>query len=559
MESSDDLLASEIAQHKVGTRTDSAALLSWFLENVWRIEPEEIVFAICDGPGDKGIDALLVDEDQLEITIFQTKHRQNPEKSSQGDSDLKSLVGAADWFESPDSLASLLASKPNQELVNLIERQEVARCIGSGSYAVKLVFVTNADLDASARGYMAARAGQSPILTAWSRTELVEVAQRTRRPELREESVVLPSSISPVELRLTDKERMVIAVVPASELVKLPGIHDYTLFSRNVRLFAGRTRINRELRQTVRDTAEHRLFPAYHNGLTLLTGELVVEESQVRLNGVGVVNGCQSLVTLHDNRDSLTDSLQLLVKVVEVTGDAKVADQITYRSNNQNAVTMRDQRSGDPVMRDLQTNVGKIFGNAFGFQIKVGENLHTVETLENTLAAQLITAFYLEEPWSAVRKVRLFDHDYRRIFNRSITPHKLWLLHLVNAIINDSREGLRNDLKASFASVKFTLVHLVGQLLRLSIPGEQLIESPERWLREQEEAVKEALRTIAAEIVDTVNYFIGEEIDENPGYDPKIAFKNRAGVKRLESAAVRDAKRQAKRDTSYLFSVSPVR
>jgi len=555
--SPDDLLREEIGPHKVGTRTESAAMLAWFLQNVWRVEPEEVDSAICDGGGDKGIDALLVDDDLNEITVLQGKHRVDPSKTSQGDGDLQNLVGAAAWFESPTSVAGLLAAKPNQELKNLLVRQEVAEKIAQGTHAVRLVFVTNAALDAAGRDYVAALHGTAPTLEVWDREKLTEAAERTRRPDLRSEPVTLEANGTPITLELTDSEVMAIGVISAKQLIQLPGISDRTLFSRNVRLFAGRTRINKELRSTVRTLDEHRLFPAYHNGLTLLTDKLEVDGTTINLEHVGVVNGCQSLITLHDNAESITDELQLLVKIVEVGGDGRVADLITYRSNNQNAVTLRDQRSSDGVMRDLQHGVQVEFGSDFALQTRVGEDLGAQEILENTLAAQLIMAAYLSEPWAAVRKVRLFDQDYRRIFNRDVTPYRLWLLQLVNRVVVASRPKLRDDLRASFASVRFSLVHLVVEVLRLSEPGKQLLESPERWLRGEEVKVLAALQLIADEVVDSVNYHIKDEIADNEDYDPKVAFKSRAGVTRLESDVIRDAKRQAGRPGSYLFTATP--
>lgn len=555
--SPDDLLREEIGTHKVGTRTDSAAMLAWFLQNVWRVEPEEVDSAICDGGGDKGVDALLVDDDLNEITVLQGKHRVDPTKTTQGDGDLKNLIGAAAWFQTPESVAALLAAKPNQELKNLLVRQEVAEKIAQGTHTVRLVFVTNADLDASGRDYVAARHGTAPTLEVWDRNKLTEAAERTRRPDLRSEPVTLEANGTPITLQLTASELMAIGVISAEQLIKLPGISDRTLFSRNVRLFAGRTRINKELRNTVRTLDEHRLFPAYHNGLTLLTDKLEVEGTTFKLEHVGVVNGCQSLITLHDNAEAITDELQLLVKIVEVGGDGRVADLITYRSNNQNAVTLRDQRSSDGVMRDLQHGVTEEFGSDFALQTRVGEELGAAEVLENTLAAQLIMAAYLSEPWAAVRKVRLFDQDYRRIFNRDVTPQRLWLLHLINKVVVNSRPKLRDDLRASFASVRFTLVHLVAEVLRLSEAGRQVLESPERWLRAEEAKVIEALQLIADEVVDSVNYHIKDEIADDEDYDPKVAFKSKGGVTRLESDVIRDAKRQADRPGSYLFTVTP--
>lgn len=554
----DGLLFSAIQAEKIGSRTESAALLAWYLVHVWRIDPEEVDSAICDGGGDKGIDALLVDDDLSEITIFQAKFRRDPSHNTQGDTDLKNLVGAAAWLETAETIDQLMAAGPNQELRNLIVRQEVREKLVTGAHVVRLVFVTNAELDAAGQSYADARKAGPPPLEAWDRAKLVEVAERTQRPALIADSRTIRAASAPMVIDLTHQAKMAVCVVPAAELVALPGIEDRSLFSRNVRLFAGRTRINKELRNTVQNLDEHRLFPAYHNGLTLLTNHIGdVTGDSITLDGVGVVNGCQSLITLFDNKSALTDELQLIVKVVEVTGDDKVADLITYRSNNQNAVTLRDQRSSDTTMRDLQQGVADTFGVKFALVTRVGEVVDARETIENTIAAQLIMAAYLKEPWAAVRKVRLFDQDYRRIFNRSITPERLYLLHLIDKAVGAHRESLRADLRASYASIRFSLVHLVCVVLEISDAGKRLLQEPEAWLPEEERAVTAALDTIAAEVVDSANYHVHAELQTNADYDPKVVFKSRGGVSRLEADVLRDARRQADRSGSYLFTVTP--
>ncbi len=554
----DELLLAGIKSEKIGNRTESAALLAWFLTTIWRIDPEDVNSAICDGGGDKGIDALVVDDDLSEITILQAKFRQDPSHTTQGDSDLKQLVGAAAWFESPEAVDALLAAGPNQELRNLITRQEVREKIAGGGHVVRLVFVTNAELDPAGRSYSDARKAGPPPLEIWDRAKLTEIAERTQRPSLIADPRVLGTASQPMVIDLTHQAKMAVCVVPARELVALPGIEDRSLFSRNVRLFAGRTRINNELRSTVQNLDEHRLFPAYHNGLTLLTNHIGdVTNDSIALEGVGVVNGCQSLITLYENRAALTDELQLIVKVVEVTGDGKVADLITYRSNNQNAVTLRDQRSSDTIMRDLQQGVADRFGSRFALVTRVGEVAEASETLENTLAAQLIMAAYLKEPWAAVRKVRLFDQDYRRIFNRSITPDRLYLLYLIDGAVSAHRDTLRPDLRSSFASIRFSLIHLVCVVLEITDAGQRLLQEPEAWLPDEEAEVKAALGAIAAEVVDSANYHVEAELKANDEYDPKVVFKSRAGVGRLETDVLRDARRQASRPGSYVFTVTP--
>ena len=279
---------------------------------------------------------------------------------------------------------------------------------------------------------------------------------------------------------LGSKAKMAVTLVPATELVKLNGIADLSLFDPNVRLGLGKTRINRELDATVTDQTQHSLFPAYHNGLTVLTRKLRVRGKTVRLNGIAVVNGCQSLLSLYHNRDALTRDLQVVVRVVEVDTHSDLPEKITYRTNNQNSVDVRDQRSRDSIQRDLQTEVSEVFDKDFAYAIRRGEKVIGDRILTNERAAQLIVAVYLDESWNAVRKVVLFDDGYQRILSRRINAHKLLLVSLLDESIEAMRDDLRPELSASFASVRFTLVGLLADVLRLNKRGRELLDEPER-------------------------------------------------------------------------------
>jgi len=557
-----DLLAVAIEPHLTGNRTESVALLAWFLENVWRMEPEDVDDAICDGGGDKGIDALQVDDDIGEITIFQSKHRVHV-NVTQGDNDLKSLVGAAVYFETPEAVDRLLQSNPNPELTRLLLRLDVRQKVANGAHAARLVFVTNAELDAAGRDYVAAVADRRPPLDVWDRSRLTAVAARTQRPELRPDKIALVAKAAPTVVDLNGETKLAVGVVPAQALVGLPGLDDLSIFDPNVRLGLGRTRINRDLAATVMTPAEHPLFPAYHNGLTVLTHELDVVGNEIRLDGISVVNGCQSLLTLYENQHALTPDLMLLVKAVQVDAASELPDKITYRTNNQNSVDIRDQRSRDAIQRDLQGEVAEAYGASFAYAIRRGEQLAAAELLTNESAAQVIMAVYLLEPWNAVRKVRLFDADYHRIFNRSIDAHKLYLINVIIRAIESARSRLRADLASSFASVRFTLAFLLAEALRETEQGKMLLDSPERFLPDLRAEVEDTLTTLVQEVAESTNAFVENEeteaAEKGEIYDPKVAFKSRAGVQRLQQEVIRLGRRLARSDPSYFFQVDPVR
>jgi hypothetical protein len=230
-----DAIEAEIGPHVVGTRTASAALLARFLESVWRLDPDDVDDAICDGSGDKGIDGLVVDDDLREITLFQTKHRTTATRT-QGDADLRSLVGASAYFERPEAVDALLASGPNAELRQLLARNNVRDKVANGSHVARMVFVTNGPLDIAGSDYATAMEGRTPSLEVWDAAQLAAVATRTRRPELRPETITLRSAAAPTVTDLDGHTKMTVALVPASELVALPGIGDLSIFGRNVRL-----------------------------------------------------------------------------------------------------------------------------------------------------------------------------------------------------------------------------------------------------------------------------------------------------------------------------------
>lgn len=212
----------EIAPFRTGTRTESAALLAWFLEAVWRIEPEDVDDAICDGPGDKGIDGLLVDDDLGEITVLQTKHKVAA-TGAQGDLDLKNLVGAAAYFDNVSTVDGLIASHPNLELTRLLNRLKVRDKVASGAHATRLVFVTDGTLDPAGQSYVDAMQGHAPPLEVWDQARLAAVARRTHRPDLLDEVIELDAVAAPTVVNAGGSPQLAVGIVPATELLRLPG------------------------------------------------------------------------------------------------------------------------------------------------------------------------------------------------------------------------------------------------------------------------------------------------------------------------------------------------
>lgn len=558
-----DLLEAETTPFHVGNRTKSTALLAWFINTVLREDPDDVEAAICDGGGDKGIDGLIFDEDANELLVLQAKHRASS-NSTQGDADLKAFVGTAPYFAVPGGIDKLLESRPNQELANLIARLDLRTKLEERDPSVRFIFVTNGNRDASAVSYLDSIATIDVSLELWDRDQLADIAQRTISKGVMSSRVVLDSVEGALVSSFSEGAQIAIALVPATELVRIPGIEELTVFDLNVRLDLGNTKINRELRGTITKADEHELFPAYHNGLTILTKHLEYDDdaASLTLDGISVVNGCQSLLALWRERAKLTPKLKLVVKVVEVGTSNQLADQITYRSNNQNPVNIRDQRSNDRIQRDLQVSVATEYGSDLYYDIRRGDPPAAgVSRLDNQLAAQLLTAIWLKEPQNAVRKVRLFDHDYHRIFRRA-TASQLMLASLINDAIVDRRETLAPELQTAFASARFTIAYLVGVFMQQSPLGEQLYADPKPWLERQRDELKTEIKHAVEFVIDEMNFFVRNQEDAkaeaggSTTFDPKTIFKSAAGVRGLERQVTQAVKVVSRRpEASVLFNL----
>jgi hypothetical protein len=142
-----------IERSNVLGRTESHALLVWFLQNYFRLDEFAAQDAVCDGPDDKGIDAIYVNENLETVFVFQCKLVQNS-KRTLGDTQLKEFVGSLGQLSDPRKILEIASSTSNLELSRLLTSENVAQLVTDG-FAISGVFVTNIDRDPNAEAYLA--------------------------------------------------------------------------------------------------------------------------------------------------------------------------------------------------------------------------------------------------------------------------------------------------------------------------------------------------------------------------------------------------------------------
>jgi len=94
-------------EHRDQKRTESASFLIWYLENYYRLDTLEAVDSVCDQRGDKGVDGIYVNDNDMTIYIFQSKISQSSD-STIGDTTLKEFFGTLSQFSDVDSITNLV-------------------------------------------------------------------------------------------------------------------------------------------------------------------------------------------------------------------------------------------------------------------------------------------------------------------------------------------------------------------------------------------------------------------------------------------------------------------
>lgn len=226
-------------------RTESAALLIWFLQTIYRLDDVEAEDAVCDRKSDEGFDAIFVNDSRREIAAFQCKRKQDL-PGTLGDVDLKTFVGSLAHLKSKTSIEHLISTSKNQELVQLLKSLGVADKIENG-YTLKPIFICNIAANSDATKYIPQAASAGYGIDLWDLKRLGPVLKQLSRDWFIDESATirLPASRTFVFGSKTQPS-LVYGAVKAIELVKLPGIDDLRLFAQNVRLGLGNTRVNTE-------------------------------------------------------------------------------------------------------------------------------------------------------------------------------------------------------------------------------------------------------------------------------------------------------------------------
>ena len=541
-----------IKSPELSGRTESHAFLVWFLQHYFRLDELEAQDTVCDGPDDKGIDGVYVSENLETVFVFQSRLVQNPRRTL-GDTQLKEFVGSLDQFRDPNKIAEIANTTANVELERLLKAENVEQVIDEG-FALKGVFVTNINQDSNAIDYLRGRNDLRVFDKQALDTGFIPLGPT--------EPVGTPVTFDVFGYDVAQHQigdvKVLFSPLKGSELIKLDGIASSELFAWNVRGTLGRTKVNKDIGRSIDDASEHRNFLLYHNGLTILCQEMERQEDKITIAKYSVVNGCQSLTSLFDHSDNITDDLRVLTRLIELPPDHELAEKITHHSNNQNPINARDLQANSTIQRRLQKEFATKYAGQVFYRIKRGELHHPAsEVIENDEAGRLLLAFDLKQPWSCHQSYKVLDELHGDIFARpEVDAHRIVAVVDFQATIRECMNNVENKLLASYRLCQYFLLYLLRKVLENDNVGENLCTTPLNFISQPDG--RRRLRTCAGRIIEDIIIDLNAETlereDQGDYFDYKRELKSPNAVRELERIIIPQYQKAVQRNRASSFS-----
>lgn len=511
----------------------SGQFTRWFLENIFRLESVDADDACVDAKHDKGVDAIYVDDLSETVYIIQTKTLQKA-GAEFGDKDLKEFAGTLKQFDSRQKIDELSVETKNQRLKQTIIRTSLATKVQSG-YTVTGVFVSNAKPNKDA-------------INVIKKLEGIEVYDAAVIASLHVDLDVDGGIKAKYYFDVSDSDvikydaggavaRLFLA--PALNLLKMEGISDGSLFEQNVRLSLGNTKVNKGLRSSIREKAEHKNFPLYHNGINVLCRSITSEtKNRINIEDYVVVNGAQSLTSLSAERARITDDLKILVRLVETKGDTDLSHLITMNSNNQNAIKARDLKSNNNIQRRLQQEFAVASGGKMAYEIKQGESNKGKVVLPNENAGLILLAMDLSQPWSCHQKYKVMDELYSTIFGRpDVNGAKVFAYANCFDVVYEGLDLIEDKQFAYYNLTKYFLAYAVVSLIRTHRSGVVMLNNAHGIIAANKlPKLKELFGKLAALLALDLNAEIVD--DEEGSFDYKNELKSSTWCKKMSARLI---------------------
>ncbi|HXG36767.1 MAG TPA: AIPR family protein [Dehalococcoidia bacterium] len=398
-----------------------------------------------DGRGDLGLDGYYEDTDTESPSLILIQSRFHGTPTPVGNDELNRFVSSLRKILDPDIVVS--ARNPLAQDAHRAVREAIAK-----EWTLRFVFLTSGYLSPEGRAFAEAKRSEGEVIDSIQVRKELEVYDLEGLRDLYQSHLTPTRLNTDVDLQIGPSDlhistignfRVLVAALPARELVKAFRQYGYALFKLNPR-GPLQNKVNSGIRKTIEDPLKRKWFFHLNNGITALAENFRVEDGYVSVRDFQIVNGCQTTVTLAKVAPIVEsdDDIKVLLKLFEgVTGFKK---EIADATNTQARLTAQDKKSNDPLQEDLKRPFNALPAPIF-YDVKRGDwqmeqaggtpqrYLDTTTNIYRRInmvdLAQSVLAF-LGEPGRAKDRPRnIFEDEslYTKVFPEGVRPEQLLL------------------------------------------------------------------------------------------------------------------------------------
>lgn len=385
---------------------------------------EETVDLLTDGGNDAGVDGLHVGEvedGEFLITIFQGKYKVTDlnGESNFPENDVQKAVNTVQVLFDPYRKVQL-----NEKIAPRIEE---IRSLIKDAYIpnVRVILCNNGIIwNAQADNWIKEAKkdyGDKVDFVHFNHDSIVNILQRTKNVDA---TLTLNGQAIVEDMNYM---RVMVGRVSVREIHRLFNEHGEKLLERNIRRYLGlhTNRVNTAIHETLCDSQKSDKFYFYNNGITVVCDKFDYNAFQksdykIQLKNMQVINGGQTCKTIQETLngiipDSIGDSAYVMIRIYQLAENNKdFVQDITYATNSQNPVDLRDLRSNDEMQKQLEIGISDL-GYTYKRQREDGGSGSNVIT--SSIVAESVLAIWKERPHQAkFRRKEHFGQLYEEIF-----------------------------------------------------------------------------------------------------------------------------------------------
>ena len=427
----------------------SAAFTLLCIATALDITMEESAELLTDGGQDAGVDGLHVGEvedGEFMITIFQGKYK------------VKDLSGTANFPENGvqkaiNTIQVLFDHARKVALNKRIEPKiEEIRSLIRDAYipTVRVILCNNgASWTNEAQRWLTDAEksyGDKVNFAHFNHDSIVKILQRSKSVDTQ---LVLNGKAIIEDMNFL---RVLIGRISVQEIHRLFTMHGDKLLERNIRRYLGlhSNRVNLAIHETLTDPAKSDKFYFYNNGITVVCDKFDYnafqkEDYQVQVKNMQVINGGQTCRTIQETLNDSTlqslspESAYVMIRIYQLAETEKddFVRDITYATNSQNPVDLRDLKSNDELHKQLEMGIQDL-GYTYKRQREEGSGGSNVIT--SSIVAESVLAIWRAKPHQAkFRRKEHFGKLYQEIFNNLNAAQALLAVLIFRAVENERK------------------------------------------------------------------------------------------------------------------------